>query len=517
MIKQSFFAQGLSLRSKLLGPLISISVVTFILTFWLFRWYLTDQFENEAKKRVETIASTIIYSCDASADPIQIQRLVTTLQLEKDVTMIMTLSGNPPVIFAASKIQWIGKGLSELKDFEERPFVRAAASTRGIYRYERHIAGTSIFISSLKFSGTNTQGILTENGAVYVELDTKALHKELSLAVLAMALGTLISISLGTFFIYLSIKRFILRPSDSMITTMDRRSKGDLLARVPVAAKQTKDKIVAISMALNEMLDELDRELERRSRIEQQLRESEVKLQELNSNKNKFFSIIAHDLKSPFNAILGFSELLHAEFDSLTKEEQKLYVCKIKDGLRNNYKLLENLLEWSRVQSGRFEFNPEPFDIGLLIAEMADTQSLSFEKKSQVIRIEIPDKTMVYADFNMTQTILRNLISNAIKFTDKHKTICIATTTPTESEQAAEGFVAIAVKDEGVGIKQKDLELLFRIDSGFHTKGTAKETGTGLGLILCYEFVARHGGKIWVTSEEGVGSVFSFTLPRLPI
>jgi len=283
--------------------------------------------------------------------------------------------------------------------------------------------------------------------------------------------------------------------------------------RVPVFSNNKKDKIVAISLSLNEMLDELELESSRRSRVEQQIRDSEVKLRELNSNKNTFFSIIAHDLKSPFNSILGFSRLLQDEFHAYTPEEQYRFIRRINEGLNNVYKLLENLLEWSRLQLGRSEFNPEEMDIGLLIFEMVHAQKLSFEKKAQTVKIEIPDNTLVHADKNMIQTTLRNLISNAVKFSGENKTIRISAVSPASSDRVPRGFTGIAVSDEGVGINKENLELLFRIDSGFHRQGTARETGTGLGLILCKEFVEKHGGKIWAESEEGKGSTFTFTVP----
>ncbi|MEI7980614.1 MAG: HAMP domain-containing sensor histidine kinase [Bacteroidota bacterium] len=513
MNKPTSFFNGLSLRSKILIPLISISFISFAITFMIFHSYLANKFENEIQKRVETIANTIIYSCDASSDPLQIQRLVTTLQLETDVIRIITITGNPSTVFASSRIQWIGKKISDIKDLPERPFLSAAATSSKLYQFEKRTAKSIIYISSMKVSRKGSSEILDENGAVLVEIDILTSRTELFWALLLMTLGLLLSTSMVAIAIYLIIIRFIIHPADAIINTTIQRANGNTKVRVPLFSNNKNDKIVAISMSLNEMLDELEMESSRRSQIEQQVRESEAKLNELNSNKNTFFSIIAHDLKNPFNSILGFSQLLQDDFDSFSPEEQRRFIKRINDGLNNVYKLLENLLEWSRVQLGRSEYNPEPIDLGLLIFEIVSAHKLSFEKKSQNIHVDIPDNTIVQADQNMTQTILRNLVSNAIKFSGNHKTIWIRTITSVMLDKVPLGFIGIVVTDEGIGIKKENLGLLFRIDSGFHQKGTAMETGTGLGLILCKEFVEKHGGAIWAESEDNHGSTFYFTLP----
>ncbi|MCX6285253.1 MAG: HAMP domain-containing sensor histidine kinase [Bacteroidetes bacterium] len=459
---------------------------------------------------METIANTIIYFCDASSDPLQIQRLVTTLQLEPEIGRIITIAGNPPTVFASSRIQWIDKNLSTIKDLPEMPFLFAAATSSRMYHFEKRTAGSIIYITSLKLTKIVSSGMLAENGAVFVELNVQSSRKELSLSLLFMTFGLLLSTSLVALIIFLIINRFILQPADVIINTMEARANGNTKIRVPVFSS---DEIGTISISLNEMLDELELESSRRSQTEQQIRESEAKLRELNSTKNTFFSIIAHDLKSPFNSILGFSRLLQDEYDSFSPDEQLRFIRRINDGINNVYKLLENLLEWSKVQLGRNEFSPEAFDIGLMIFEMVHADKLSFEKKAQKVRIEIPDNTIVHADQNMTRTILRNLVSNAVKFSGDNKTILIKTVTPSTSDKEQRNFIGIAVIDEGIGIQKENLDLLFRIDSGFHRKGTAMESGTGLGLILCKEFVEKQGGIIWAESEEGKGSSFTFTVP----
>jgi signal transduction histidine kinase len=189
-----------------------------------------------------------------------------------------------------------------------------------------------------------------------------------------------------------------------------------------------------------------------------------------------------------------------------------MFIDRIVEGATNVYKLLENLLEWSRIQLGGIEFKPESLDISLLVFEIARVNKLSAEKKQIDFSVEIHDHTFVYVDRNMLNTILRNLISNAIKFSKPGGSVKIHTVQSSESDRIPQGFIGVAVTDEGIGISPDDIGSLFKIDSGFHRKGTSNESGTGLGLVLCKEFIDTCGGDIWVESQEGNGSTFFFTV-----
>lgn len=246
----------------------------------------------------------------------------------------------------------------------------------------------------------------------------------------------------------------------------------------------------------------------KRKKAEQALRESEAKLHELNATKDKFFSIIAHDLKSPFNAIIGFSEMLAEEVQGKNYENIGQYAAIIEDSSKRAMDLLMNLMEWSRSQTGRMEFNPETIDIVGLINDVTALLDDSAKQKSITIYKKTPDNLAVFADKAMTGTILRNLISNAIKFTQANGQVAI-------SVQQKMTELIVSVQDSGVGIKKEAIEKLFRIDENHSTLGTQNETGTGLGLILCKEFVEKHGGKIWVESEVGKGSKFVFAIPKI--
>jgi PAS domain S-box-containing protein len=243
-----------------------------------------------------------------------------------------------------------------------------------------------------------------------------------------------------------------------------------------------------------------------RKLAEQALRESEEKLRELNAQKDKFFSIIAHDLKSPFNAIMGFSDLLVEQIKEKDYDGIDQYASIILKSSQHAIDLLMNLLDWARAQTGRIEFNPEYFELLHLTNEIFGQLNDAAAHKSIELRKDLPSSLPVFADKNMIATVVRNLISNAIKYTGEGGEIIL-------SAKKKPDEILISVKDNGMGIAPDRINKLFRIDTNVSTPGTNKEKGTGLGLILCKEFIEKHDGKIWVESAIGQGSVFSFSIP----
>ncbi|MBN1187534.1 MAG: CHASE domain-containing protein [Bacteroidales bacterium] len=237
-----------------------------------------------------------------------------------------------------------------------------------------------------------------------------------------------------------------------------------------------------------------------------QLKESEIKLIELNASKDKFFSIISHDLKSPFNSIIGFSNLLVEQIKNNDTEGIDMYGNLILESSNMAMDLLLNLIEWSLSQTGRMVFNPEYFDMVACINKVTLMFDYIARQKSITIKNVLPQSAFVFADNSMISTVLRNLISNAIKFTRPGGEIIV-------SAMEKQNQIIFSITDSGVGISKNSIEKLFRIDQNYSTTGTNKETGTGLGLILCKDFVEKNKGKIWVESEEGKGSIFYFTLP----
>jgi len=231
------------------------------------------------------------------------------------------------------------------------------------------------------------------------------------------------------------------------------------------------------------------------------------KLRELNASKDKFFSIIGHDLRQPFNSILGYTNLLIDEFDELSTDEKKLYLTSIKNSADNSFKLLDNLLQWARLQAGRIEINKEIIDPNYLIKSSVKLLSGIADEKNITIETNLEENLTAYADESMVAMIIRNLITNAIKFTNPGGKIKITSSSHNKS-------IIVSVEDNGVGISKEDLANLFKIDVQHSALGTNKEKGTGLGLILVKEFLQKNNGKIRVVSELGKGSLFSFSLPR---
>jgi len=229
-------------------------------------------------------------------------------------------------------------------------------------------------------------------------------------------------------------------------------------------------------------------------------------LKESNSSKDKFFSILAHDLKSPFHSILGYSELLASEYDTLSDADRRKFIQFLRNSTKNVYDLVENLLQWSRLQTGKIVFSPGMLDIAREVEYSVDIFRAIGLRKNIKLDISIPSGSRVFADKNMVRSILQNLISNALKFTSGNGTIKIRTVLKDREYE-------ILISDTGIGMEESDLLKLFRIDISFTRKGTALESGTGLGLLLCKELVEKNGGKIWAESQVNTGSVFHFTLP----
>jgi two-component system sensor histidine kinase/response regulator len=239
----------------------------------------------------------------------------------------------------------------------------------------------------------------------------------------------------------------------------------------------------------------------------QQLAEQNSILQELNATKDKFFSIIAHDLKNPFNVLISLSGLLKDEAKRYTLEEIERYAQRLYQAAEQGYTLLENLLEWARSQTGRITFQPEKTYLKTLIADTIRLLESHAKTKQIAFLSDIPDDLVGFVDVKMAATVMRNLVSNALKYTASGGTVTI------QAHDAGEQ-ITIAVSDTGVGIAPEHLAKLFRIDAHHATPGTAQEKGTGLGLILCQEFLEQHGGTITVVSEVGQGSCFTITLPK---
>ena len=247
-------------------------------------------------------------------------------------------------------------------------------------------------------------------------------------------------------------------------------------------------------------------ELLARVKTHLELKHAREALQELNATKDKFFSIIAHDLRNPFNSIIGFSSLLLSNYDLYDKERVIKFIQRIHNSGESIFKLLENLLQWSRIQTNRMEFTPETINLKQLVDATLSVVTNNAEAKQINLTNLILEDIMIVVDSNMISTVIRNLVSNAIKFTHENGQITI-------SSKLLNDHVEVTISDTGVGMPDDDLKKLFRIDTQFTVPGTANEKGSGLGLILCKEFIEKNNGIIWAESSLGKGSDFKFTLP----
>lgn len=237
------------------------------------------------------------------------------------------------------------------------------------------------------------------------------------------------------------------------------------------------------------------------------LQQSRHELLLSNQLKDRFFSVLAHDLQNPFHHVIGFSKLLSDYYDTLSAEERKNMATDIHQSTTNINQLLDNLLEWNKAQTGDFSFNCENVIVNQLIDNSITLLSTAARKKSIELIKVYTDEVQIKADTKMLETIFRNLLNNSIKFTNIGGKIKIDAYTDDENFYGK-------IEDNGVGIDPKQLKKLFRIDSKFKTNGTANEKGTGLGLNICYEFIKYHKGKIWAESTPGKGSTFYFSIPK---
>ena len=240
--------------------------------------------------------------------------------------------------------------------------------------------------------------------------------------------------------------------------------------------------------------------------LERLVEERTFDLAQANATKDKFFSIIAHDLKDSFGGLLGFTEVLFTDFDLFPEEDKKSIITSIRQVSEQTYKLLQNLLDWAKIQTGNMPFEPDNFPLIAFISdEFAILEALA-GKKGQTIEFVHTDELYVFADDGMISSVFRNIVGNAVKFSPKGTKIRV--TAKSEGDHAI-----VTVKDNGVGISEENIGKLFQVSESVKTYGTEKEDGTGLGLILCKEFITKNGGSISVESEVGVGTRVSITIP----
>ncbi|NJO16196.1 MAG: response regulator [Thioploca sp.] len=338
------------------------------------------------------------------------------------------------------------------------------------------------------------------------------IHTRLPKTLKILLTGQADAIAIGNAVNYANLYRYIAKPWEQM----------DLILTVSEATRSYfQDKQLeeqnAILQQINQELERFNATLEcqvkeRTAELEAQkieLQQKNAQLHELNASKDKFFSIISHDLRSPFQALLGYSQLLEETLETASKDEIISDIKRLQKTVEQLYALLENLLTWSTIQRGIIKYHLQELELDKVVESNLDLFTPKAEQKQITLKNSITKGLIVYADSNMLNTILRNLISNALKFTPTGGIVEILTRSHYETD------IEITVSDSGVGIKPEDISKLFHIDMQYTNTGTDGEQGTGLGLNLCKDLVEKNGGTIWLESEVGKGTNFKFTLPKV--
>lgn len=290
------------------------------------------------------------------------------------------------------------------------------------------------------------------------------------------------------------------------IRTLQLREEMEKVELQNAIIQEEKERVQSMNTELEKSRYQLSKINEVQTRWLEELSESERSLKEMNKSKDKFFSIISHDLKSPFSSMVRYTEMMLREFEKLTPAEVREYIASLNRSTQHVYEFIEDLLEWSRIQTGRIDFQPMEYELSSQIKEVAYLNSGSLMKKNITLVNFITEKTTVFADENMVRSVLNNLISNALKFTHEGGTIEL-------SLSLTDDFAEVSVKDNGIGMTDEQISELFIPDKRRVNIGTANEKGTGLGLILCREFIEKNGGMLTMESRPGEGSTFKFTLP----
>jgi signal transduction histidine kinase len=325
-----------------------------------------------------------------------------------------------------------------------------------------------------------------------------------------------LGISLSILFIGLLISFFfsrsITKPLISLEQAAGKIALGDYNINIEV---RSKDELGVLGKSFNEMAEKikalilrLEDEIKVSKQAEEEIKLKNDQLQKTNAEKDKFFSIIAHDLRSPLSGVLGLTEIIANDSEDFSQSELTELGKSMHQSVSTLFKLLENLLEWAQMQKGSLSFSPKEFDLFKLVSQSVDTIYQRAIQKGITLTNEIPSSIKVNADEKMINTVLRNFLSNAVKFTRRDGKVIVRAKTIDNQ------MVEVSVTDTGIGMSEKNVKKLFKIEEKVSSQGTEGEPSTGLGLLLCKEFVEKHDGKVWAESQQNIGSTFYFTLPE---
>jgi len=336
---------------------------------------------------------------------------------------------------------------------------------------------------------------LVQNAEGEVKWAIQQLYAHMESAIRLGIYLTILSLCLAMA-IGLYISKSISNPLLKLVKGADEFGRGHLDTTVQI---DTKGELQLLAKSFNQMAFELKHKIESINSANEQLNEA-------NQTKDTFFSIIAHDLKNPFNAILGYTYLLSEHYDEYDEAERKQFIADIGYSSRITYELLENLLNWARTQSGKIEINNEHLNLYDLIQRCLESHTSNAQSKEITLENMVPESLMAHLDLNTMRVVFNNLISNAVKFTPNGGHISI-------SGKQSETEIQIKVKDTGVGMSDEVIRKLLLLDGTHSTPGTGNENGTGLGLILVKEFLRRNGGELDIHSEPGKGTEFLLRIP----
>lgn len=354
-----------------------------------------------------------------------------------------------------------------------------------------------------------TSGLIDEINRFLVDLSSKSENvktqsKKSMDAFKILIVFIAISIGFGTFLLASFINRSVIKPLKELDKAASMVQSGYLDIQVDV---RQEDEVGSLSNNFNKMIHSLKDQKEELEEFNQLLLKSQKKLTETNKTKDKFFNIIAHDLKGPFTSFITITDILTKDPDSLPEEKKIHFLQSLNESALTLESLLENLLQWARAQSGTLEVNPRCVKIDEMVTQILKLQEMNAQSNQIELINRVEENLQVKADPNLLHTVLRNLMSNAVKFSNARGKIEITSKTINKK------FTEISIQDNGIGIAKDDLHKLFRIDVSTKTIGESTKKGTGFGLILVKEFVEKQGGSIRVKSKLGEGSTFCFTLP----
>lgn len=313
------------------------------------------------------------------------------------------------------------------------------------------------------------------------------------------------SIAIGTFLLASYISRSVIKPLKELDKAASMVQGGKLDIQVDV---RQDDEVGTLSENFNKMILSLKEQKDELEEFNQLLLKSQKKLKETNQTKDKFFNIIAHDLKGPFSSFLAITDVLNSDADSLPEDKKQYLIKSLNQSALYLESLLENLLQWARTQSGTLEVNSRCIFLHEIVKQNIRLLQMEAHYNNVEFVATIAEETQVMADPNLLHTVMRNLLSNAVKFSEKGGQVTVS------CHDKGKKFIEVSIADQGIGIHHDDLHKLFRIDVSTKTIGESNRKGTGFGLILCKEFVEKQGGQVNVESKLGKGTIFRFTLPK---